>query len=153
MAEQTAHALGDAERKVLAAVCDTVVPSIEREPDPDGFWARSATEMGIHLGVEELITSIPDETLRGGLVQLLDAIGAQGILRSPSQESREQILRNIALSGPEAAAGVAALTGMTLFITYGAPDANTGQNVNWEVLGYPGPISAPPDVPKTLDVH
>ena len=77
--------LGDAERKVLAAVCDTVVPSIEREPDPEGFWARSATEMGINLGVEELINGIPDETLKAGLMQLLDAIGAQGILRSPSQ--------------------------------------------------------------------
>jgi choline dehydrogenase-like flavoprotein len=145
--------LGDAEKKVLAAVCDTVVPSIERDPDPEGFWGRSATDMGIHLGVEELINGIPDETLRAGLAQLLDAIGAQGILRSPSQASREQILRNISLSGPEAAAGVNALIGMTLFITYGAPDAKTGQNVNWKVLGYPGPISPPPDVPKTLDVH
>ena len=145
--------LGDAERKVLAAVCDTVVPSIEREPDPDGFWARSATGMGIHLGVEELINGIPDEILRAGLAQLLDAIGAQGILRSPSQESREQILRNIALSGPEPAAGIAALIGMTLFITYGAPDARTGQNVNWQVFDYPGPISPPPDEPKTLEVH
>ena len=45
--------LGDAERKVLSAVCDTVVPSIERAPDPDGFWGRSATDMGIHLGVED----------------------------------------------------------------------------------------------------
>ena len=63
--------LGDAERKVLAAVCDTVVPSIEREPDPDGFWARSATEMGIHLGVEELITASPTSCCARGLVQLL----------------------------------------------------------------------------------
>ena len=145
--------LGDAERKVLAAVCDTVVPSIEREPDPEGFWARSASEMGINLGVEELINGIPDETLKAGLMQLLDAIGAQGILRSPSQESREQILRNIALSGPEPAAGVAALIGMTLFITYGAPDAKTGQNVNWRVMEYPGPLEPPPDAPKALDLY
>ncbi len=150
---ETTQALGEAERKVLAAVCDTVVPPIEREPDPDGFWGRSATGMGIHLGVEELINGIPDETLRAGLAQLLDAVGAQGILRSPSQESREQILRNIALSGPEPAAGIAALIGMTLFITYGAPDASTGQNVNWKTLEYPGPISAPPDAPKTLELY
>ena len=151
--EETMQVLGDAERKVLAAVCDTVVPSIEREPDPEGFWARSASEMGINLGVEELINGIPDETLKAGLMQLLDAIGAQGILRSPSQESREQILRNIALSGPEPAAGVAALIGMTLFITYGAPDAKTGQNVNWRVMEYPGPLEPPPDAPKALDLH
>jgi hypothetical protein len=77
--------LGDAEKKVLAAVCDTVVPAIERDQDPEGFWGRSATDMGIQLGVEELINGIPDELLRAGLAQLLDAIGAQGILRCPIQ--------------------------------------------------------------------
>ena len=151
--QETTQPLGDAERKVLAAVCDTVIPAIEREPDPHGFWGRSATDMGVQLGVQQLIEGIPDPVLRSGLVQLLDAIGAQGILRAPSQESREQILRNIGLSGPEAGAGVAAMIGMTLFIAYGAPDAQTGQNLNWEVLEYPGPISPPPDAPKTLDVH
>src|SRR5262245_2575725 len=123
--------LGEAERKVLAAVCDTVVPSIERAPDPEGFWGRRATDLGVDLGLEELISGIPAETLQAGLQQLLDAIGAQAILRAPTQGSREQILRNISLSGPEPAAGIAALVGMTLFITYGAPDAATGQNVNW----------------------
>lgn len=151
--EQPVQVLSEVERKVLAAVCDTVVPPIEHQPDPEGFWGRSATEMGIHLGVEQLIDGIPDEALRAGLAELIDAIGAQGILRAPSQFSREQILRNISLSGPEPAAGVAALIGMTLFITYGAPDAATGQNVNWSVLGYPGPISPPPEVPKTLQLH
>jgi choline dehydrogenase-like flavoprotein len=151
--EQTVQVLSEVERKVLAAICDTVVPAIEREPDPEGFWGRSATGMGINLGVEQLIDGIPDEVLRAGLAQLIDAIGAQGILRAPSQESREQILRNVSLSGPEAAAGVAALIGMTLFITYGAPDAATGQNVNWGVLQYPGPVSPPPEVPKTLELH
>jgi choline dehydrogenase-like flavoprotein len=145
--------LSEVERKVLEAVCDTVVPAIEHDPDPHGFWGRSASGMGINLGVEQLIEGIPDETLKAGLSQLIDAIGAQGILRSPSQESREQILRNIALSGPEPAAGVAALIGMTLFIAYGAPDAATAQNVNWRVMEYPGPLAPPPDVPKPLDLH
>ena len=58
---------------------------------------------------------------------LIDALGGQGITRAPSQESREQILRNTALSDPRAAAGVAALIGMTLFLHYGAPDPQTGQ--------------------------
>ena len=152
-AEEQVEVLGEAERKVLAAVCDTVIPAIEREPDPHGFWGRSATDMDVHRGVQQLIEGIPDTVMRGGIAQLLDAIGAQGILRAPSQASREQILRNIGLSGPEASAGVAALIGMTLFIAYGAPDARTGQNVNWQVLEYPGPVSPPPDAPKTLQVH
>ena len=42
---------------------------------------------------------------------------------------------------------------MTLFLTYGAPDPETGQNPNWRTFGFPGPISAPPDIPKTLEIH
>ena len=84
---------------------------------------------------------------------LIDALGGQGITRAPSQESREQILRNTALSDPRAAAGVAALIGMTLFLHYGAPDPQTGQNPNWKTFGYPGPISPPPQVEKPLKIH
>src|SRR5207248_8395244 len=91
----------------------------------------------------QLIEEIPDPELRGGLLQLLDALGGQGITRAPSQESREQILRNTALSDPRAAQGIGALIGMTLFLYYGAPDPQTGQNPNWKTFGYPGPAIPP----------
>jgi choline dehydrogenase-like flavoprotein len=32
---------------------------------------------------------------------------------------------------------------MTLFLYYGAPDPQTGQNPNWKTLGYPGPAIPP----------
>lgn len=142
--------LGDSERAVLRAVCDTVVPSIERDRDPDGLWARKASDLGVDGGVAGLIEAIPDRTQRAGMVQLLAAIAGQGILRAPSRQSREQVLRNVALASPEAAGGIAALIGMTLFLNYGAPDPATGQNPNWRAFGYPGPSSAPPDKPKPL---
>lgn len=144
--------LSDAEQATLAAICDTIVPSIERGRDPDGLWARKATDLGVDAAAAQLISEIPDPAMRDGLRQLIAAIGAQGIAGA-SQASREQILRNIGLSGPEAAAGVQALTAMTLFLTYGAPDPETGQNPNWRTFGFPGPVSAPPDVPKTLTLH
>ena len=150
--EDAAVVLSDAERATLAAICDTIVPSIERDRDPDGLWARKATDLGVDAAAAELIAQIPDPVLVDGLRQLIAAIGAQGIDRA-SQPSREQILRNVGLSGPEAAAGVGALTAMTLFLVYGAPDPETGQNPNWRTFGFPGPISAPPDVPKTLEIH
>jgi choline dehydrogenase-like flavoprotein len=151
--ERAAETLSDADRAVLQGVCDTVVPAIERERDPDGLWARRASDLGVPEAAAELIEEIPDPEMRAGLAQLLQAIGGQGLLRAPSQESREQILRNTALSGPDAAAGVAALINMTLFLHYGAPDPETGQNPNWKTFGYPGPISSPPQVPKPLEVH
>jgi choline dehydrogenase-like flavoprotein len=151
--EAAGNVLSDSQRAILTAVCDTVVPSLPRDRDPEGLWARKASDLGVDLGAAQLISEIPDPELRGGLLQLLDAIGGQGITRAPSQESREQILRNTALSDPRAAAAVASLIGMTLFLHYGAPDPQTGKNPNWETFRYPGPISAPPQVEKPLKVH
>src|SRR5215216_4877584 len=151
--EEAGMVLSDSQREILTAVCDTVVPSLPGARDPDGLWARKASDLGVDLGAAELISEIPDPDLRTGILQLIDAIGGQGITRAPSQESREQILRNTALSDPRAAAGVASLIGMTLFLHYGAPDPQTGKNPNWETFRYPGPISAPPDVEKPLKVH
>ena len=44
------------------------------------------------------------------MAQLLDGLAAAGITRA-SQRSREQILKNVSLVGPEAAAGVTGLIG------------------------------------------
>src|SRR3954451_11553611 len=151
--EEAGTVLSDSQQAILTAVCDTVVPSLQRDRDPDGLWARKASGLGVDLGAAQLISEIPDPELRGGLLLLLDELGGQGITRAPSQESREQILRNTALSDPRAAAGVAALIGMTLFLHYGAPDPQTGQNPNWKTFGYPGPISPPPQIEKPLRIH
>src|SRR3954471_1138320 len=139
--EETGTVLSESQQAILTAVCDTVVPALPRDRDPDGLWARKASDLGVDLGAAQLISEIPDPELRGGLLLLIDALGGQGITRAPSQESREQILRNAALSDPRAAAGVAALIGMTLFLHYGAPDPETGKNPNWEAFRYPGPAS------------
>ena len=143
--------LDDSQREALRAFCDTIVPSVERDPDPEGLWSRCASDLGVPGGVEELIAGIPDEVIRGGLLELLSVLESQGIARMPSQLSREQIVRNLELASPDAAAGIAALMGMTLFLNYGAPDPSTGQNPNWKVFGYPGPASPPPQVEKPIE--
>src|SRR4051795_5706807 len=151
--DEAGTVLSDSQQAILTAVCDTVVPSLQRDRDPEGLWARKASDIGVDQVAAQLISDIPDPELRGGLLLLVDALGGQGITRPPSQESREQILRNTALSDPRAAAGVAALIGMTLFINYGAPDSDTGTNPNWEAFRYPAPVSAPPRVEKALKIH
>jgi choline dehydrogenase-like flavoprotein len=142
--------LTDTQRTTLRLLCDTIVPRIDRQPDPHGFFARTATEIGVDQGVEQLIDGL-DDTLKTGLAQLLDALASQGLERMPSQLSREQVLKNMTLASPEAAAGIQALTAMTLFLNYGMPDPETGQNPNWQVFGYPGPVSAPPQTPKPIE--
>ena len=136
--------LSEARRAVLRAVCDTVVPSIPRDPDPAGMWSRTATQMGADQGIEQVFAELPEDQF-AGMMELLDGLDQQGFTKL-SQRSREQVLRNVAMVGPEAAAGISTLVGLTLFITYGAPDPQTGQNPNWQVFGYPGPTAAPPAV-------
>src|SRR3954468_10809509 len=97
--------LSDTQRATLRLFCDTVVPRIERDPDPGGFWARTASDLGLPQGVAPLLATLGAE-LQAGLCELLDAIDAQGIARMPSQLSREQILRNLSLASPEAAGGI-----------------------------------------------
>src|SRR5436189_3446096 len=96
-----AAGLTDAQRQTLRAFCDTIVPSIERADDPDGFWARKASELAIDQGVEQIIATLPPE-LQAGLAQLLDALAEQG-LAGLSQLSREQMLANITMANADAA--------------------------------------------------
>ena len=133
----------------LRALCDTIVPSIDHVPDPHGHWARSASSYGVPEQVAQVLAGLPRDQ-QEGLGQLLDVLAAQGI-SGVSQASREQLLRTLSLGSPEAAAGIAALGGLTLLLHYGAPDPATGRNPAWDVLGYPGPVSAPPAEPKTIE--
>lgn len=133
----------DVQRDTLRTFCDTVVPSIQRDQDPHGLWARSASDLGVPEMVEEALLGMPDH-VRSGLLELLDGLAIAGF-DALSQESREQTLKSIAQAfGVPAQAGIGGLTRLVLFLTYGAPDTQTGQNPNWPVLGYPGPVSVPP---------
>jgi choline dehydrogenase-like flavoprotein len=140
--------LTDARRTTLRAVCDTAVAAIERDPDPDGFWARRASDVGADAVLADLLSELPEEQL-AGTIELLDGLREAGFEQA-SQRSREQILRNISLIGPEAAAGVAALTGGALFLAYSIPDPATGQNPFWRAFGYPGPIGTPAEGSKPI---
>lgn len=133
--------LSERQQAVLTLVCDTVVPAIAREPDPDGFFARRASDVGVPMAAAGVLATMPDEQ-RAGLTALLDALDAQGFTRA-SQPSREQLLLDLSLLGPGPAAGVQGLMNLTLFLHYGLPD-QTGRNPNWATLGYPGPVSPPP---------
>jgi choline dehydrogenase-like flavoprotein len=140
--------INETHREVVAALCDAVVPPVAREPDPDGFYSRKASAVGVPTALEDLLAGMPAEQ-QAGLLRLLEALADQGFARS-SQRSREQILRNVALTGPEPAAGVQALVGAVLFVYYGLPDER-GQNPNWKTFGYPGPPGPPPQTPRPIE--
>jgi choline dehydrogenase-like flavoprotein len=138
--------MNEVQREVLRAIADTVVPRLERADDPDGFWARTGSETGADEGVAEAIAQMPD-LQREGLGQLLEGLARMGFLGA-SQRSREQLLRNLAALGPEAAAGAQALVGLSLFFAYSLPDPATGVNAFWGRFGYPGPGAPPEPLPR-----
>jgi len=127
----------------LVAVCDTVVPPIERENDEHGVWARKASDVGADQAVLQTIEGMEPEA-RAGMAELLDLLEAQGFA-GLSQASREQTFTTLSLASRDAAIGVGALIGLTLFFTYGIPP-----NPAWPQLGFPGPVSAPPEIEKTI---
>jgi choline dehydrogenase-like flavoprotein len=127
----------DGQRETLRAICDTFFPSLSVADDPDGFWARAASDLGVEAEVERYIEGRVDPVAREGLKQLLDVFAAQDFAAG-SQEAREQMLAGFAAFGPEVVAGIDAFRTLTLLHAYGVVDAN-GQNPNWKALGYPGP--------------
>jgi choline dehydrogenase-like flavoprotein len=134
--------LSEIQRAVLAAVCDTFAPALEVDDDPSGFYGRSASAMGIPDLVEAALgAQLPEEQLQG-LRGLLDALAAQGFAELP-QEAREAVLHGFMDADPGALAGLSGLRALTFLLFYGLPDEQ-GRNPNWEAIGYPGPVSAPP---------
>ena len=134
--------LSEIQRDTLAKVCDTFAPSIEHDDDPTGFWARSASDMAIPDAIEQALAQAPEEQVQG-LRELLDAFATEGFNDAP-QEAREQMIHAFSDSSPETLAGVTAFRGLSLMLFYAMPDPQTGRNPNWEAVGYPGPVSAPP---------
>ena len=149
--------LTETRRRTLEAICDTVVPSIETDSGDAvarEFYARSASDLGVAGQLEGLMAQsmMPEEIEAMG--QLIDAIGDDGFAQQPL-DARTQILHAVASSSPDAKLGVRQLRAMTLLFFYALPDAE-GRNPNWEVLGYPGPVSAPPtpeQAPKTINLE
>lgn len=129
--------LTEAHRAVLRALADTVVPSLPRDDDPTGFWAASGSDLGADVAVAHVISGLPEEQ-SAGLLSLLDGLHVSGFA-SGTQPSREQLLRNVALTGDAQAAGTEALISLTTVMAYCAPDPNTGVNPTWQAFGYEGP--------------
>src|SRR6195952_4130997 len=138
------------QRETRAALADTfcaAVPSPDGA-DPDGFFARTASDLGVPPAAEQYLLAMVPEAQLAGLMQLLDTMSSLGLKNQPLV-TREVITKTVAGIAPEARAGVDALRQLVLLLAYGNPD-ETGVNPFWKAWGYPGPVSAPPSTPKTI---
>ncbi len=142
------------QRAVLAAVCDTLLPEIQRENDPSGLFAAGARAAHTVERVERLIGSLRDPRDRSKLGILLTGLGsrAANLLLSGRPESlqtmdpaaREATLRGYATSAiPLRRAGFQALKRLAHVAFYCWPMEN-GTHPAWRAAGYPGPLPPPP---------
>src|SRR5205085_1906269 len=114
-------ALNENQRAVLQALCDTFVPSIKVASDPIGFWARTASDLGVDcVLVRNLMEDVPPK-LYQGLIGLLDELAKKDFVKAP-QSQREAILTQISGSSPQAGAGVSFFQKQTVLLTYGLPE-------------------------------
>ena len=153
----TSELFSDAQRATLTALCDTFIPSLEPPPedagDPHGFWRRAASHAAIPEGVEVALlrAQLPDEQLIG-LRGLLDSLAESGMAAATPQELREQIVHGFCEESPEALAGIHTLRSIANTLFYALPELGTGRNQTWDAIGYPGPISPPPDRRRELEM-
>ena len=133
----------------LRALGDTVIPSIARDDDPDGFWARCDRPQRRRRRPRADGDAAPGAASGPGRAARRPR--RVGLPATEDQAAREAIVRGVAQSSAAAAIGMASLVGLIQFLHYGVPDPATGLNANWGVFGYPGP-PAPrrPDVPKPI---
>src|SRR5947208_6506609 len=152
-----AGVLDETRRRTLEALCDTIVPSVPYDGDDEtvrAYMARSAGDMGVAAQIEGLVAQamLPEDI--EGFGQLLDGLAATDFASLPL-ETRNQILKQVSASAPEAKLGIKVFKSLTLLFFYALPDEQ-GRNPNWDAIGYPGPISAPPSAeqaPKTIAVE
>ncbi|MET0601459.1 MAG: GMC family oxidoreductase N-terminal domain-containing protein [Baekduia sp.] len=153
MSTPVAVVLSELQQATLRRLVDTFAPEVAVDDDPTGFWARKASDLGVDGAIAQQLSSgvVPEDQLEG-MRQLLDGLRAQGFDEAP-QAAREAILHGFMDADPGALAGLSALRALTFLLFYAIPDPTTGQNPNWETIGYPGPRAAPPsadEAPKTI---
>lgn len=66
----------DTHRAVLAALADTVVPSLDRSDDPTRFWSLGGSDLHADVAVGFTLAELPEQQ-RAGMLALLDGLHAQ----------------------------------------------------------------------------
>ena len=91
------------QRATLARLCDTFVPAIEHDPDASGFWARSASDIGVPAQVEEALGVLPEAALEQ-IREFMDGLAALGF-PDASPQDRERFIHAFMDATPKPSPG------------------------------------------------
>ncbi len=150
--------LTDSERRTLRALCDAIVPALDRAGDPHGFLGRRGSDLGLPALIEEGLAEAP-EHLRAQLRRLLRVMGnpvanlllaarPRGVA-TMSASAAEAYLRSWGTSRmPLKRAAFQALKQVITFLFYAAHPPGE-PNPNWAAIGFPGhPPVTPGPAPR-----
>jgi long-chain-alcohol oxidase len=148
------------QRAVLAAVADTLLPPLTRDPDPGGYFATGALRAGTPERVLSLIAQLanPSDAIR--LRLLVSILGSPAAnlatgfgyrsFADMAPAAREAVLRSWATSAIALKrAGFQALKRLCHVAYFCWPTDGVRHPV-WEVTGYPGPLPQPTTVVAAL---
>jgi choline dehydrogenase-like flavoprotein len=160
----TTNWLSPAEQRTLEAVCEALLPPTPPPAgasDHDGYYARSASDLGVAALIAEALGEQSSET-RAQFRRLLGLMGrplfGMMLLGRPQRFDRMSLANRTAAlrkmrdsSLPVLRQGFQSLKRLTGFVYYAAPIAG-GPNPNWATLAYPLPPAPPsPDAfPKRI---
>jgi long-chain-alcohol oxidase len=148
------------QQAVLAAVADTLLPSLEHDPDPAGFFATGALAADTPARVHGLIARLANPSDVARLRLLVALLGSRGAnlaagfgfrsFAEMDRDTREALLRSWAVS-PIALkrAGFQALKRLCHVAYFCWPVSDT-RHPAWEAVGYPGPLPQPANAPQVL---
>jgi choline dehydrogenase-like flavoprotein len=152
-----------AQLQALAAICDTFVAAVPMSPDPNGYWARRASDQGVPQRIIELLGTVKTED-QDNFAQLLGLIASPllgltwgGPLRPAhrlTEAQRARMLRAWAGSSLGLLRNAFnTLRKATLFLYFGDVPAGMDTNPNHVALGYEKPALAPIPDPRPLPVE
>jgi choline dehydrogenase-like flavoprotein len=153
----TPNLLSPGETRILAAVCDALIPSISTaERDPGGLISRSASDLGVAGLLAEALAGTDAET-QARFRQLLSFMGSplfglllagrpKGFADLPARLQERALQRMAESPLPVLREAFQALKRPVTFIFYSAPVS--GVNPNWAAIGYE-PSAPPPSARET----
>ncbi|MBS1891279.1 MAG: FAD-dependent oxidoreductase [Actinobacteria bacterium] len=148
--DTTADVVHSPDRELVAAICDTLLPS---RGDGSSAWNQSASQLGIAGRVADGIAAGLPPHVAAAVDALLGRL-AEIDFSDATPERRVELLHEAA-TDPACRFALKQLKTMVFGDLFGSFDEN-GRNPIWDEISFPGPISAPPtpaQAPKTIPVE
>jgi choline dehydrogenase-like flavoprotein len=133
--------------EALEAICNTFIPSITKEEDPDNYWKREGTDLPVVENIIDTISSLPIED-QEEFIELLDLLNSRKLgflwlgplkkITSLTKEQKTAFLRSWAGSTiPKLRGGFLALKKLVGTSYFGC-SLKGKANPSWATIKYPG---------------